>query len=272
MMISEVGILLSLFNPDEQMLSNCLRSISRQTFERWHLYIILDGITISQIPLSLSSHISVDRLTLIENQRNLGLTESLNLGSDCVVEKYIARIDDDDEWLETHLEDSINVLERSPKVVLTGSFFYLKETNLVKKVDWASFGSVLRPFIGGSYFAHSTLVFRKKIFKDFGGYSLLQKKAQDRELICALVHKYGMKSISYTSKYNVFICVRENSLSRTENQRLYSIIARVPFLVGRLTKSEIELAKLLTTKFLKLGLKNKLIVATIIALILLWRR
>lgn len=271
-MISEVGILLSLFKPDEQMLSKCLRSISKQTFQSWHLYIILDGITISQIPLSISDYICADRFTLIVNQKNMGLTESLNIGSDYIREKYIARIDDDDEWLENHLQDSIYILEQSPKVVLTGSYFYLKDANVLKKVEWAHFGFMLRPFFGGAFFAHSTLVYRNEILKDVGGYFLPQKKAQDRELICTLLYKYGCKSISYTPKYNVVVCVRENSISRTANQRLYSILARVPFLVGRLSNIEMELAKGIAKKLLKIKLNNKTLDATLIALILLWRR
>ena len=65
-----------------------------------------------------------NRITLIRHETNQGVSAARNTGVASSKGKYIAFLDDDDEWLPHKLEKQLRVLENNPSVgvVYTGSF------------------------------------------------------------------------------------------------------------------------------------------------------
>ena len=86
----KVSVLISVYN-GEYYLKEAVDSILNQTFRDFEFIIIDDGSTdnTNHIIKSYSDF----RIRLIENEKNIGLTKSLNRGIDLCRGEYIARMD-----------------------------------------------------------------------------------------------------------------------------------------------------------------------------------
>ena len=67
--------------------------------------------------------LSDKRVVLIENQQNLGLTKSLNVGLSAAKGKYIARMDSDDISLPERFQRQVEFMEENYDVIVSGTWF-----------------------------------------------------------------------------------------------------------------------------------------------------
>ncbi len=110
----KVSVVMSVFNA-EKYLKEAVESILNQTFHDFEFIIINDCST------DLSSSILSDfantdnRIVLLSNESNMGLTKSLNKGLDIAKGEYIARMDSDDISVSTRLEKQVLFLDQHPE-------------------------------------------------------------------------------------------------------------------------------------------------------------
>jgi glycosyltransferase involved in cell wall biosynthesis len=86
-------------------LSDAVDSILTQTYTNFEFLIIDDASTDNSFEI-LKSY-KDDRIRLIKNEKNIGLSASLNKGLNLALGKYIARMDQDDISLPNRLEKQI---------------------------------------------------------------------------------------------------------------------------------------------------------------------
>ena len=90
-----VSIIMSSFN-EEQYISDSISSILNQSFEDFEFLILDDGSSDRTYEI-LESFTKLDkRVKIFKNEKNLGLTKSLNILISNSNSKYIARQDSDD--------------------------------------------------------------------------------------------------------------------------------------------------------------------------------
>lgn len=112
-----VSVVIPCYNSTE--LRRTLESVCKQHYSYWEALCIDDGSDIELFPVIRAmndSRISYYRLEKHSNAnvaRNYGINHSRG--------EYIAMLDSDDEWLETHLEDSINMLMKEEVDCIYGS-------------------------------------------------------------------------------------------------------------------------------------------------------
>ena len=87
-----VSVLMSVWN-GERYLRQAIESILNQTFRDFEFLIVNDGSTDGSRDIILSND---NRIRLLDNEANLGLTTSLNRGLELATGEYIARQDADD--------------------------------------------------------------------------------------------------------------------------------------------------------------------------------
>jgi len=88
---------MSVYNEPLDWLKSSIGSILNQTFREFEFIIINDNPARQELRDVLQSYKNQDeRIRIIENLENLGLTESLNKGLAEAKGKYIARMDGDD--------------------------------------------------------------------------------------------------------------------------------------------------------------------------------
>ncbi len=85
----------------------------------FELIIINDGSTDSTKKIIESYHDS--RLSMVENEKKLGITKSLNSGIKLAKGKYVARMDADDISLSTRFEKQVLSLEKNRQIDVSGA-------------------------------------------------------------------------------------------------------------------------------------------------------
>jgi glycosyltransferase involved in cell wall biosynthesis len=118
-----VSVIMSVYN-DWHYLDNALTSILDQTYINFE-FIIFDDCSSDGSREKLIEYAAKDqRIELILNDKNKGLTKNLNEGLKRSKGKFIARMDSDDYSFPERFEKQVNALNSSPELVLVGTSYY----------------------------------------------------------------------------------------------------------------------------------------------------
>lgn len=184
-----VSVLISVYN-GERFLKSAIESILGQTFTDFEFLILDDGSTDSTWEI-LGKYANKDaRIVLVRNDRNLGLTRSLNKGLRLVRSEYLARQDADDISLPERLELQVKFLDAHPEVSLVGTGMEIIDKNdeilrlQQPPTDHESITAEL--LLKNHAIGHSTVMAKLSALKEFGGYNERLPYAQDYELWCRL--------------------------------------------------------------------------------------
>ena len=182
---------MSVYN-GENYLKEAIESILNQTFVDFE-FIIIDDASDDKSYKIICGY-EDDRIVVIQNKHNVGLTSNLNLGLKLAKGKYIARMDADDISLYNRLELQINFLEKHPEFELVGSSAILiNETG--NKIGEISRSFDHQNILGNIFFfnpiIHPSILFKKSFFEAVGNYDEEILKAQDYELWFRMVAHSG---------------------------------------------------------------------------------
>ena len=190
-------VLMSVFN-GEKYLKEAIESILGQTFSDFEFLIINDGSTDSSKEIILSYN--DPRIRYVENEKNIGLTKSLNKGLALAQGEYIARMDADDVSLPERLEKQVNFLDSQKDIVLAGSHSdFINEDGKVFKTNKRTYTKeeLYYNLTFGNVFPHSSAMFRKKEILDMGGYDDFFKQAQDHELWFRVSRRFAIGMVEH---------------------------------------------------------------------------
>jgi len=165
--MKNISVVMSVYNEPLDWLKGSIESILNQTFAEFEFIIINDNPAAKELADVLKSYMNKDeRITIIENPENLGLTKSLNIGIKQAKAKYIARMDADDISLPERLKLQYRFLENNSDVFLIGTSVQIFDPNGQTK------DSVIKPqdhdrlvnnLLGGKLaFYHPTIMFRNE--------------------------------------------------------------------------------------------------------------
>ena len=251
-----VTVLMSVYNGDKY-LSEAIDSILNQTYSHFEFLIIDDASTDNTSGI-LDSYAKQDnRVLVIKNRTNIGLTKSLNLGIKEAKGKYIARMDADDISLADRLEKQVVFLEEHLGVVLCGTLIdtanALSKHN--KKCDTFISSSEIKAILFfHNAIAHPTFMFRKKeILNSRIIYNEEYIYTQDYEFLCKLSEKFNMaclreKLLVYRHhEKNISV---KNSVRQKENAFFIALSNVEALLHRKLTPNEKILHRILTGNFL----------------------
>ena len=214
----KVSIILPTHN-GEKYIRNAIQSVQAQSFSDWELIVVDDGST----ALTTSGSISFDsaqdksfttsvltapvasdsslikeivnaftekdhRIKYFRNEKNLGIQKSLNKGLREAKGEYIARIDDDDEWIDkTKLQKQVEFLDKNPDYVLVGAGVIVvgdplrhpadggDEEELFRYLNPETDYDIRQKILGRNCFSHSSVVFRKQAALKAGLYPETKK-------------------------------------------------------------------------------------------------
>lgn len=145
-----------------------------QSFSDWELIIIDDGL-IDAAKKEICDFVANDpRILIITNPKNLGIQKTLNLGTLEAKGKYIARIDDDDQWIDKDkLKKQVEFLDSNPDYVLVGTDGIICDENLVDLRSYSMPKSDLEirnRILFKNCFLHSSVMIRKDALEKVSGY------------------------------------------------------------------------------------------------------
>ena len=159
----QISVIMAVYN-GEKFLEEAIGSILKQTFLNFEFIIIDDGS--EDTSLKIIKNFKDKRISILENNKNIGLSASLNKGIKLSKGKYIARMDADDISLPERLEKQYNFMERNPNIGIVGTGYdlinesgermgtYIYPDNPVT-IHWK--------LLTGPVFPHPTVMLRKKV-------------------------------------------------------------------------------------------------------------
>lgn len=193
----QVSILISLYNA-EQTLDQTFESLLHQTLTDFQIIAINDASTDTTLAklLTWQETFGSERFLLIDNPTNLGLTHSLNLGLEKIQTPYTARLDSDDWWEPSKLEQQIHFLQENPDYGIIGTSYinHLEKKEVVVSPP-ASDPAIKATLFKRNPFAHSAVVFRTELVRQVGSYDTTVRYGQDYDLWLRLLPKTRFANI-----------------------------------------------------------------------------
>ncbi len=211
-MTPKISVIMSVYN-GQDFLQASVKSILNQTCSDFEFLIVDDASTDSSPVLLEGLAKSDNRIKIIKNQFNLGLTKSLNLALDQARGQYIARLDADDLAYPDRLKHQLDFLENNPDYVLLGTAADVIDDNckvLFQIKPPTESEKIVKSLIKFNPFIHSSIMFRKSIVDLLGGYDSDLKYAQDYELYFRLINKGLLGNLS-----DVLVAYRDRQSSIT---------------------------------------------------------
>jgi len=190
----KVSVLIPAYN-EENNIAKCLESIYNQTFKDFEIVVIDDGSLDSTSEIIRSFR--TGNLTCFKNEKNIGISKSLNLGLSFCKGKYIARIDADDIALPERLALQNELLDTNLEIALCGGWGITrnqvtKEENISKPPT--DYLNIKKHMQKDNPFIHSTVMFRKRIIEELGGYGPI-KGFEDYDLWIRVASKFKVQII-----------------------------------------------------------------------------
>ncbi len=180
----KVTILMSVYN-GEKFLKETLESILSQTFSNFE-FIIIDDASTDKTASILKEYTKKDnRIRIIKNKKNIGLTRSLNKGIKSSQGKYIARIDAGDIALPVRIEKQIKFMKDNKEIGLLGTNYFEvnKKGKIIREISLPTNNkNIKKELIKKNPFAHPTVLIRKLVLNKTGLYDEKLKLSQDYEL------------------------------------------------------------------------------------------
>ncbi len=119
----KVSVIMSVYMEPLEWLHKSIDSILNQTFKDFEFIIICDNPEYKEGIELLNEYCKKDdRIIVIYNEQNIGLTKSLNKGLEIARGRYIARMDADDISLPKRFQRQIKYMEQNPNVAACGTY------------------------------------------------------------------------------------------------------------------------------------------------------
>lgn len=115
----KISVVMPTYNTEVSILKEAVDSILNQTFGDFEFIIIDDGSTNNSVEYLKS--LQDQRVKIIRNDTNIGITKSLNIGLRAAKGKYIARMDSDDIAFPDRFEIQYAFMESHPDVFVCGA-------------------------------------------------------------------------------------------------------------------------------------------------------
>lgn len=196
-----ISVVMPVFNAD-RFVRKAIESILNQTLKNFEFIIVNDAST-DMTPAIIRSYAKRDkRIRIINNIRNLKIAHSLNIGVSAAKADLIARMDADDvSHHPQRLEAQHLFLKKHPKVAIVGTNISIVDENQkeIWKREYQTRSKDLKKIMFRySPFAHPTVMFRKKVFEELGGYDPNMIPCEDIDFWFKIGVKYDFGNIPRT--------------------------------------------------------------------------
>lgn len=173
MSIPEISVIMSTYNEKRTYLEEAIESIRKQTFKNFEFLIVLDNPNNEEIRQCIYEYALADqRIKVIVNEENIGLTKSLNKAIAVAKGKYMSRMDADDIMSATCLERQIQVMEEDNLDLVAVSKKNIDENGKVIGIFVNDFSpeqmNLLLPY--DNSINHPTVLVRMEIVRKLNGY------------------------------------------------------------------------------------------------------
>lgn len=187
-----VSVIMPTYN-SAHYIRQAVESILSQTLSNFE-FIIINDASRDKTPSIIRSYMKKDkRIHLVNNKSNLKIAESLNKGIALANAELVARMDDDDISLPQRLQKQFSFFQKNKKVGIVGTNILIidEDEKIISKREYPTKSKDLKKImLRYSPFAHPTVMFRKKVFVEVGGYDPKMVPCEDIDFWFKIGSKY----------------------------------------------------------------------------------
>ncbi len=230
----EVSIILPAYN-GEKWIERAIRSALSQSLTNFEFLIIDDGSEDGTETVVMKLAGTDPRIKYSKNKHNLGVQKTRNIALGMARGKYIAEIDQDDEWTDKHkLYRQVQFLKKNSEYVLVGTGAVIldeREREIARYLMPMTDIEIRKKILRMNCFIHSSVVYRADAVKKVGGYTV-EKMSEDHDLWLRLgrvgkftnfpeyLVRYRFSKHGYNSQ-NKIVRLRQNLLFVEEHKDFY---------------------------------------------------
>lgn len=182
----------------KKTIGRAIDSVLNQTFSDFELIIVDDGSTDGTLEYVTEKYGEDSRITYIKLEKNGGVSNARNVGAEEARGEWVAFQDSDDEWLLDKLEKQYAIIKDVDKSV---GMVYARILMLYASGERAVIPnrSIKNDYISGDIFPvllqmplvpAPTILVRKTVFLERGGYDTTLKSWEDYEFSLRIAEKY----------------------------------------------------------------------------------
>lgn len=179
------------------MLGKAIESILNQTYDNFELLILDDCSSDGTEKLVKQYCLIDDRIRYHRQKQNIGNVCALNMSTQMALGKYIACLDDDDEWLPRKLELQVDKFENGPPNLglVTGGIHYIN-------IDIGKTVKIWKPSLKGEIYFQtlgksgdifgppSVVMIKKNVLEDVGSYREDMPRGACQQMYRRIAKKY----------------------------------------------------------------------------------
>ena len=232
-----VSVIMSTYKEEEIFLRQAIESILNQTYKDFEYIIILDNPDNNLHIRIIKEYVNLDkRIKFYVNEKNMGLTASLNKGLGLAKGKYICRMDADDISINKRIENQKRYLEENNYDLIGGISQMIDENGKsiysIKKVP-TNMDKIKKALRYNQIISHPTWFGKKEVFEKLNGYRNMPLCEDYDFTLRAVLNGYKISNIDETVlKYRM----TSSSISRSNLYEQY-LFAR--FITKKYSKNKI---------------------------------
>ncbi len=217
-MNQKLSVIMSVYN-GSRFLRQAIESILNQSFTDFEFIIIDDASTDSSLEIISGLVIKDERIKVLKNPQNIGLTKSLNKALTEAKGEYIARIDADDFSYPERFKVQVDFLDKNKNIGLVGTWAKIidGQDEVLREIhNFTEPSDLKKVLIKYNPFFHSSIMIRKSVLVEVGLYDENYQFAQDYELYFRIAQKSDLANISKTL---IVYRQTDNSITGKKNRK-----------------------------------------------------
>lgn len=190
---NSISVIIPMYNA-EQTIKRTLISVLEQTFEYCikEVIIINDGSTDGSESIVKGFILEYKvKNYYIYNKVNGGVSSARNYGMKIATSKWIALLDADDVWLNCKIEKQILAVKSNPNIDFIGGGIDDKKFKILFRTINSLYKVELNDLLIKVFPQTSTVIFKRKIFLEIGGFDENQHYGEDVNYFMKICTKYG---------------------------------------------------------------------------------
>lgn len=245
----KLSVIMSTYKEEEHLLREAIESILNQTYQDFEFIIILDYPDNEMHKNVISSYMEKDfRIKFYINEKNMGLTASLNRALSLASGEYIARMDADDISLPDRFAKQMEYIAKNDYDLIGGITQMIDEDgNVIYSIAKVpqDFNKIKKALKYGQCIAHPTWLGKKEVFDSLSGYRNMPLCEDYDFTLRAVLKGFKISNLNETVlKYRM----TSNSISRSNLYEQYLYMTVITGCYARGKKASVEKAKEIVQK------------------------
>ncbi len=194
-----ISVVLPIYKEPIEWIEQAIGSILNQTYRNIELVAIIDNPDRNDIREWIET-IDDDRIVFAQNDKNLGIVDSLNHGIELSRGEYIARMDADDISLPNRLELQLEYIQNNSCDIIGCETVTFDNRGIVINKGRApkSVYAMKKYIIAGGGVPHPTWLVKKEVYNALGGYRKIAYAEDYDFLVRAVISGYKVGCLNET--------------------------------------------------------------------------